>query len=400
MDKSTLLLLKKEFEDELKSHILDFWGREVYDSHRRTFFGRITHDGLKDPEAPLSAVFVTRIMWTFSAVYKLYPEELYKNIADEAFRILQETFWDSLNGGIYWSVLPNGKPVDTKKQFYAEAFFIYALAEYDAAFPQNRVKQLAHSMFMLLEKFGYDPEYDGYIEAMTDNWQDIEDQRLSPRELNVKKTMNTHLHILEAYTHYYRVWKTEESRNKLYHLINLFLDKIIDPKRAHFRLFFDADWTLRSGIDSYGHDIEGSWMLCEAAETLGDRELMEKVKRIALKMSEVTRNEGFHETGGLYYEKENDTMLRQFDWWPQAESVVGFFNAWQLTGDEKFLKTSLRSWKFIRNYIVDRKNGEWHWGVSANLVPLEMDKINGWKSSYHNGRMCLEMIRRMNRMIL
>jgi mannobiose 2-epimerase len=316
-------------------------------------------------------------------------------MADEAFRILQESFWDPVNGGIYWSVNPDGTPVDTKKQFYAEAFFIYALSEYYLAFKDETAKQIAESMFMLMEKFAFDSEFDGYFEAKTADWEETDDQRLSPKELNVKKSMNTHLHILEAYTNLYRIWKTEESEKQLRHLIRIFLDKIIDAETYHFHLFFDADWTVRSDIDSYGHDIEGSWLLCEAAEVLGDKELIEEVEKVAIEMAEVTKNEGLDENGGLYYEKDGDHLQEQFDWWPQAEAVVGFFNAWQLTGDEKYLGLTRQSWGFIQKYIIDPENGEWFWGVDAELKTLPNDKVNGWKAPYHNSRMCMEMMRRI-----
>jgi cellobiose epimerase len=387
--------LKKQFDNELTDNILNYWAKEVYDPKRRTFYGRIANDGKKFPEAPLSAVFVTRIMWTFSAAYRFYPTAVYKKMADEAFRILQISFWDHENGGIFWSILPNGKPLDTKKQFYAEAFFIYALSEYYLAFQNERAKQLAESMFLLMEKYAFDPEFGGYIEAKTADWQDTDDQRLSPKELNVKKSMNTHLHILEAYTNLYRIWKTEESEKKLKHLIRLFLDKITSHETFHFHLFFDADWTVRSEIDSYGHDIEGSWLLCEAAEVLGDKELLEEVEHVALKIADVTRDEGFAEHGGLYYEKEGSHLMEQFDWWPQAEAVVGFYNAWQLTRKEVYLNLALRSWDFIKKYIIDKKNGEWFSGLSKDLEPLPNDKVNGWKAPYHNGRMCMEMMRRI-----
>lgn len=387
--------LKKEFENELTDNILNYWAKEVYDPKRKTFFGRITNKGEKFPEAPLSAVFVTRIMWTYAAAYRHYPTAVYQKMADEAFRILQESFWDPVNGGIYWSVNPDGTPVDTKKQFYAEAFFIYALSEYYLAFKDETAKQIAESMFMLMEKFAFDSEFDGYFEAKTADWEETDDQRLSPKELNVKKSMNTHLHILEAYTNLYRIWKTEESEKQLRHLIRIFLDKIIDAETYHFHLFFDADWTVRSDIDSYGHDIEGSWLLCEAAEVLGDKELIEEVEKVAIEMAEVTKNEGLDENGGLYYEKDGDHLQEQFDWWPQAEAVVGFFNAWQLTGDEKYLGLTRQSWGFIQKYIIDPENGEWFWGVDAELKTLPNDKVNGWKAPYHNSRMCMEMMRRI-----
>ncbi|MFW6259608.1 MAG: AGE family epimerase/isomerase [Tangfeifania sp.] len=388
--------LKKEFENELTDNILNYWVKEVYDPQRKMFYGRITNDGKKFPEAPLSAVFTTRIMWTFAAAYRHYPTAIYKKMADEAFRILKEWFWDPVNGGIYWSVNPDGTPVDTKKQFYAEAFFIYALSEYYLAFQDETAKQIAISMFMLMERYAFDPEYGGYIEAKTAGWEDTDDLRLSPKEPDVKKSMNTHLHILEAYTSLYRIHKTEDTQNKLHHLIRIFLDKIIDPETYHFHLFFDADWTVRSDIDSYGHDIEGSWLLCEAAEVLGDKHLLEEVRKVALKMAEVTKKEGLDKNGGLYYEKAGNHLQEQFDWWPQAEAVVGFFNAWQLNGNEKYLELAKQNWNFIQKYIIDHRKGEWFWGVSSDLKPLPNDKVNGWKAPYHNSRMCMEMMRRID----
>ena len=387
--------LQKEFENELTDNILHFWVKEVYDPKRKTFFGRITNEGEKFPEAPLSAVFTTRILWTFSAASRLYPTAVYKIIADEALRILKESFWDKENGGIYWSVMPDGTPVDTKKQFYAEAFFIYALSEYSMVFEDEPTKQMAITLFRLMEKHAFDNEFGGYFEAKTADWQNTDELRMIPGGAERKKSMNTHLHILEAYTNLHRVWKSEESEKKLHHLIRVFLDKITDPETFHFHLFFEADWTVRSEIDSYGHDIEGSWLLCEAAEVLGNKELLEEVEHVAIKIAEATKEEGFDKSGGLYYEKDEGQIRDYFSWWPQAETVVGFFNAWQLTGEETYLALSVNTWNFIQDYIVDKKGGEWFSGVSAELKPLPNDKVNGWKAPYHNGRMCIEMIRRI-----
>jgi mannobiose 2-epimerase len=386
---------KKQFENELTDNILNYWVKEVYDTKRQTFFGRITNDGKKFPEAPLSSVFTTRILWTFSAAYRFYPTAIYKKMADEAFRILIEFFWDNENDGIYWSVFPNGKPEDTKKQFYAEAFFMYAMSEYCLAFKDEKAKQLAISMFMLIEKYAFDLEFGGYIEANTADWKVTTDQRLSPKDLDVKKSMNTHLHILEAYTNLYRIHKTEEVEMKVEHLLRVFLDKILDDKTDHLILFFDKDWKVRSEIDSYGHDIEATWLMLEAAEVLGKKELIEEVEHVAIKMSDVAAKEGLAEHGGMFYERAEGHLQEQFDWWPQAEAVVGFFNTFQITKDEKYLEYAQKSWKFIQNHIIDKKNGEWFWGVDAELKPLKTDKVSPWKAPYHNGRMCMEMIRRI-----
>ena len=386
---------KKQFENELTDNILNYWVKEVYDTKRKTFFGRITKDGQKFPEAPLSAVFTTRVLWTFSAAHRFYPTAIYKKMADEAFRILIETFWDNENGGIYWSVFPDGKPEDTKKQFYAEAFFIYALSEYWLAFKDEKAKQLAVSMFMLMEKYAFDAEFGGYIEANTADWKETTDQRLSPKDLDVKKSMNTHLHILEAYTNLYRIHKVEEVEKKVEHLLRVFLDKILDKETSHLILFFDKDWTVRSEIDSYGHDIEATWLMHEAAEVLGKKEILEEVEHVAIKMSEVAIKEGLAPHGGMYYEKAEGHLQEQFDWWPQAEGVVGFFNTYQITKDEKYLEHAKKSWEFIQDHIIDKKNGEWFWGVDSNLKPLKTDKVSPWKAPYHNGRMCMEMIRRI-----
>ena len=188
-------------------------------------------------------------------------------------------------------------------------------------------------------------------------------------------------------------------KKQLESLIRVFLDKIIDHDTFHFHLFFDKDWTVHSDIDSYGHDIEGSWLLFEAAEVLGDETLIKEVEHISIKMADVTEKEGINANGGVYYEKEGEHLKSQFDWWPQAEAVVGFFNAWQISKNDKYLDLSIKSWEFIQKNIIDTKNGEWFWGVDANLKILGTDKVSPWKATYHNSRMCLEMIRRIERSI-
>ncbi len=389
-----LVELQKEFEEELENNILNFWLDKVYDAERKTFLGKISNSNQPFPEEPLSAVMATRILWAFSSAYRLFSKEKYKIIADEAFRILMENFWDNKHGGIYWTVSADGKPLDTKKQFYAQAFFIYSLSEYYMAFKNEMAKQLAISMFMILERYGAEPEFGGYIEAGTVDWKKIGDQRLSVKDMNVRKSMNTHLHVLEAYTNLFRIWKDASLKLKLEGLVHLFLRKIIDPETGHFLLFFDDNWTNRGNVDSYGHDIEGSWLLLETVSVMGDEELFVKVKKVSLKLAEITAAEGY-ENGAVFYEKKEGRLLEEFHWWPQAEAVIGFFNAWQISGDEKYRSLALKSWDFIKNHIIDHENGEWFWGIDRDLNLLPEEKINAWKAPYHNSRMCLEMIQRI-----
>jgi len=390
---------KIQLKEELKNNILNFWMNEVYDSGRKTFYGRIDNSMQKFADEPLSAVFITRILWTFSAAYRMFPNAEYKKMADEAFRILLENFWDHVNGGIFWSVFPDGQVENTKKQFYAQAFFIYALSEYHLAFNDEKAKQMAISMYMLLERFAYDSEFGGYFEANTADWKKPVDQRLSEKDLNVEKSMNTHLHILEAYTNLYRIYKDPQLEKKLEQLIRIFLDIIIDKDTGHLILFFDANWKVRSKIDSYGHDIEASWLLNEAAEVLGNKKIIDEVESLAIRISDLTLKQGLSQQGGLYYEKKGNTLMEEFHWWPQAEAIIGFFNAYQISESKEYMNAVEKNWKYIQDYICDPINGEWYWGVDSNFNKLNEDKTGPWKAPYHNGRMCLEMIRRIENMV-
>jgi mannobiose 2-epimerase len=205
------------------------------------------------------------------------------------------------------------------------------------------------------------------------------------------------LHILEAYTNLYRIFNDSHLNKRIKQLISIFQSKIINAETGHLFVYFNKDWTPYANHISYGHDIETTWLLQEAAEVLGDKTTIKEVKESAVKLSETFLNEGVARHGGIYYEKVNGNLLEQFDWWVQAESVVGLFNSWQISGNEKFLQQAIKSWEFIREHIIDKKHGEWIWGVDANLKPVPNNKICHWKAPYHNSRMCLEMIKRIQK---
>ena len=329
-------------------------------------------------------------MYFNNALYTQYA----KRAKDYAF----EHFFDSENGGAYWMLNADGSPADTKKQIYSQAFFIYALVEYYRVTNDAACLDKAIDLFRLIEKYSFDATQNGYFEAYSKEWVLLEDLRLSEKDANEKKTMNTHLHILEAYTNLYRIWKNEELAKQLKNLIDIFLNKIINSKTYHLDLFFDENLECKSTLFSYGHDIEAAWLLEEAAVVLGNVEVLKKVRDVALKVADAAA-EGVQPNGSIVNEKNSATghVDTNCDWWPQAEAMVGFFSAYELSKDEAYAMKTLAAWEFIKANIVDTEEGEWHWSVSSTgKVDNNNDKAGFWKCPYHNGRMCLELMTRIH----
>jgi len=395
MKKQQLNIFKKELTDELKN-ILNWWATHAPDNTNGGFYGKIDNDNQVTAHSPKGSVLNARILWSFAAAYNHRPEPGYLEMADRAYQYIVNHFIDEENGGVYWSVDYRGEPLDTKKQVYAIAFTIYALSEYYRAGKTENAKQLAIDMFYLLVEKAYDPIKTGYFEAFTKDWQPIADLRLSAKDANEKKTMNTHLHVLEGYTNLYRIWPDKALGEHISILLDNFFEHFIDKKTHHLVLFFDEDWQAKGDLVSYGHDIEATWLLLEAAEAIGDKTSIKKIKEITIAMADATIT-GFDIDGGLWYEyepKENQ-LVKEKHWWVQAEAMVGFFNAWQISGDKRYLNISLENWEFIKTKILDKQNGEWFWGrkEDGSVMPGE-DKAGIWKCPYHNSRACLELIAR------
>lgn len=389
--------LKMQLEKELTHTILPFWMQKMPDAKNGGFYGQINGNDQVIADAPKGGILNARILWTFSAAYNSLKDPLYLETATRAKDYIFEHFFDSVFGGTFWCLDSKGEPLDTKKQIYSQAFFIYALSEYYLVSGDEKCKDEAINLFRLIEKHSYDKELNGYFEAYSKDWQLLTDLRLSTKDANEKKTMNTHLHILEAYTNLYRIWKNETLAAQLKNLINIFLNKIIDPKSFHLNLFFDENWECKSNITSYGHDIESSWLLYEASLVLHDPVLIEKTKKICLKIVDASE-EGLQSDGSLIYEKDNTSGHTDFErhWWPQAEAVVGFYNAFQLTGDSEYLLKAQKTYSYIQANLIDKVNGEWYWSIKADgNANRDGDKAGFWKCPYHNGRMCLEIIKRV-----
>lgn len=388
--------LAAEARHELLDKILPFWRRHGPDHHNGGFIAELSNELQPNLSAGKGLILNARILWTFSAVWQLTRSLEDRALAERACDYLSQRFLDREHGGYFWELDPGGCPVNQTKKIYGQAFAIYALTEYHRAFGDASALASAKEVFRLIEQFSRDTGNAGYLETLSQNWQPCEDMRLSEKDLNEKKSMNNHLHILEAYTQLFRAWPDPLLGTRLRELIEIFQRRILHASGAHFDHFFDEAWNPRSDTYTYGHDIEGSWLLCEAADALGDEILRNSIRTTAIRIASAVLKEGVDSDGGLFYEGRNGVVTRDVkEWWPQAEAVVGFLNAWELTEDPPFLEAAAKCWRFIQERIVDRSHGEWFWAVSRDGTPdLSLPKVSMWKCPYHNSRACLEIIRK------
>lgn len=399
VDVTGLTDLRSRATQELTENILPYWLNNAQDVHQGGFLGRITSDNIMIHDAPKGAVLNTRILWTFAAAHRLLHDAKYLDAARRAYFYLDRHFRDKNFGGIYWMLKADGSPLDTKKQIYAQAFAIYALSEYHRIMKDRGSLAWAIELFQLIEKHSYDPEEGGYFEAYSRDWVLLEDLRLSKKDANEKKTMNTHLHVLEGYTNLYRAWPDAVLKERLRLLIDLFLSTILDNNTFHLRLFFDEQWNVRSNIISYGHDIEASWLILEAAEVVDDALLIAQAKKAASGIAEMILSEAIDADGAIFNEWSPDEGLDDDKhWWPQAEAVVGFVNAYQTTSNPVFLRAAIATWSFIEKNIIDQKHGEWFARTDIAGKPVSNEnKVGPWKGPYHNARMCMELMTRTER---
>jgi mannobiose 2-epimerase len=402
-----------ELEAELSQNILPYWEKYAKDTATEGFFGAIDNDNKCDPNEWRGIVMVSRFLWSYSAAARLYKKTKYLDMADYAYQYMFHHFFDTLHGGMCWAVKADGDVLDSRKQIYGDAFSIYAISEYAAAlhevrkldYPAQVVMDKALALYTMMEKFAKDPVAGGYCEALNEDWTPTKDTKLSPKDIDCDKSMNTNLHVMEAYTNLYRnlpvVYPDQKDTRKLIgksltDLVRIHVTKIL-AKDNHLRLYFNKDWT-QTGRDeiSYGHDIEASWLLWEAANELQDESLMAEVRPISINIARTALVEGFDKTTGGF---ENTMLDGKRDttriWWNQAESLNGFYNAWELTGGEDFKNAFLKEWEWIKKSQRDSKNGDWFWAVDKEGNPdLHEVKGGNWKTSYHNSRCCMELLKR------
>lgn len=390
-----LLLLKKAVTDNLENNILSFWSSKMPDNLNGGFYGRINGNNEVVADAEKGGILNARILWTYSAAYRVTKNPEYLKLATRARDYILDHFIDREFGGAYRSLNAKGEPQDTRKQTYTQAFFIYGLAEYSRATGDKKALEEAKKIFELFEKYALDREANGYFEVYTRDWKRSHDQLISEKTPADEKTMNTSLHVMEAYANLYRVWPDKRMADRLKNLVEIFLDHIIDKKTYHLICFMDRNWNPTSETDSYGHDIESSWLLLEAASLLNDPVLLKRVEEVSVKIADAAA-EGLQPDGSMITEKERSTGRTSVNrsWWEQAESVVGYTNAWELTKIEMYLDRAISAWNYIDKFMVDKKNGAWFTTVTPDGTGRG-DKAGFWICPYHNSRMCLEIIERV-----
>jgi len=390
MDTRTDTFLQ-EVRENLTSCILPYWLK--LKDPRGGYYGEVAADGTVLYDAPRGVILNARIIWSFASAYQALHETSYLVAAVHARDYFLEHFCDHKYGGVYWSVDAAGERLDTKKQLYAQGFAIYGLSELYKVTKDDEVLKNAVNLYKVVETYFADKENGGYIEALARDFSPLEDMSLSAHDINADKTMNSHLHVLEAYANLYQVWPDEELKSAVERLLDIIGTKVMAPD-GHLQLYFKRDWSVMPGGVSYGHDIETSWLALECAFALKDLDIVNRVRPWALAMGKAG-NEGLLADGSLRYEKLLDgTYDDSRQWWVQAETVVGNLWLWKYHSDPLGAERALAVWGYIRDHLVDSQAGEWWWAVLPDgSLDLSQPKAGFWKCPYHNTRMCLQVLR-------
>ena len=386
--------LLDEIESELTGNILPFWMEKAADASGG-FHGIVSNSGEPLTGAPKGGVLNARILWTFSRAYGIYGFDEYREMADRAQQELIGRFIDPAYGGVYWQINPDGSIYNGIKQTYCHAYGIYGLSEHFRVTGNEESLDAAIGLFRILEDVVRDKSEGGYIETFSRDWKESGGKGVDGKEGAVK-TMNTHIHVLEAYTSLYRVWPDEEVKECIADLIDILQTRLYDSRTGHLILFCDKDWNPMEEVHSYGHDIETSWLISEAAEAIADPVLMEKTARQAVEMTDAALAEGLNVDGAMIYEKNPDGYRKHLSWWPQCETVIGCLNAWELTGDRKYFDAARRTWDYIKDNFIDKENGEWFRKLDAEGRPVMNEpKVSEWNCPYHNSRVGFEALKRL-----
>ena len=379
----------------LEEKIIPFWDR-LKDAEYGGLYGGVTYDLDVVKDAPKGGIAAARMLWFYSAVYRILGRESGKENADHMYRFLRDRLIDRAYGGIYWMVAHTGEAPDSRKHVYAQAFAIYGLSEYYRATGEAGALTLAKDIFALIEEKGYDRGCGVYGEEYTRDWTPKDNIELSENGVLAPVTMNTYLHILEAYTNLYKAWSDPHVKKRLASLIADFQHRIYNPRERRFDVYFDKEWRPVLDMRSFGHDIEATWLIYDAVCTIGYDDT--GIRRVIRDVGYAVADTGLDQAGYLWNEWVEGALDKTMVWWPQAEAMVGFYNLYQMTSDTRFAELVEGLWHCITGRLIDpRPGGEWYWSVSPSGNPIRRDIVMPWKTAYHNGRFHLEFIERMGR---
>lgn len=397
MDVHEIRRFSDRVQRELNGDLVPFWLSRAEDHRNGGFVGRMSNDLVVEADAPKGLILNARLLWTYAALVPFQGDSRCLDLAVRAYDYLTRVFLDREHGGFVWQVDAHGRWLDDHKKIYGQAFVLYALTEFHRATGRTEALQQAKDLFDLVERYSHDAAHQGYVEVCERDWSVAQGCPLSAKDMAEPKSMNNHLHLLEAYTRLAEVWRGHAIRTRLDELIGLFRDRIWNPETGHLDHFFTMAWQRRSHNYTFGHDIEASWLLWEAAETLADPKVMAGVRPLVLDLARATLDQGVDASGGLCYEGRSGQVTDpNREWWPQAEAVVGFLNACQVSGDPVYFRTALAAWTFIERYIIDREHGEWFWRVDSQGRPDPSEpKVSEWKEPYHGVRACLQVLHRL-----
>ena len=388
------MMMLEEVKAHLLNDIIPFW-KNLRDDEFGGYYGYMDYDLKLDKKAVKGCILNSRITWFFANAYTLLKDESLLEEAKHGFTFMKEHCMDKENGGIFWSMKYDGTPEDTTKHTYNQAFSIYALSSYYEATHDEEALVMAKELFHIIETKCTDEI--GYREAFDKEFHEVENDKLSENGVIAEKTMNTLLHVFEAYTELYRVAKLPEVKERLEWIMDTFADKVYNPKLHRQEVFFDRNMNTILDLHSYGHDIETAWLMDRGVEVLGEKKYEEKMTPITKDLTAEIYKVAF-DGHSLANECEKGVVNVHRIWWVQAETVIGFLNGWQKDPSRtEYLEAAKSEWQFIKDHVMDKRQGsEWFWEVDPSGKPYEGRPIvEPWKCPYHNGRMCFEVIRRL-----
>ena len=388
------MMMLEEVKAHLLNDIIPFW-KNLRDDEFGGYYGYMDYDLKVDKKAVKGCILNSRITWFFANAYTLLKDESLLEEAKHGFAFMKDHCMDKENGGIFWSMKYDGTPEDTTKHTYNQAFSIYALSSYYEATHDEEALAMAKELFHIIETRCTDEI--GYKEAFDKEFHEVENDKLSENGVIAEKTMNTLLHVFEAYTELYRVAKLPEVKERLEWIMDTFADKVYNPKLHRQEVFFDRNMNTILDLHSYGHDIETAWLMDRGVEVLGEKKYEEKMTPITKDLTAEIYKVAF-DGHSLANECEKGVVNVHRIWWVQAETVIGFLNGWQKDPSRtEYLDAAKSEWQFIKDHVMDKRQGsEWFWEVDQSGKPYEGRPIvEPWKCPYHNGRMCFEVIRRL-----